>query len=79
MITLPQIRAQLEQRLSSPRYQHTLRVIESARPLAERMGVCRRKTRIAALLHDCAKGLGCQRLTELARDSDWEIPGIEYQ
>lgn len=37
------------------RYEHTMGTVRAAARLAERSGVCCKKARLAALLHDCAK------------------------
>ncbi|MBS4537158.1 bis(5'-nucleosyl)-tetraphosphatase (symmetrical) YqeK [Clostridium sp. D2Q-11] len=45
----------LIQEIDEERYNHTLRVVETAKKLALVYGVDDRRTEIAALLHDCAK------------------------
>ena len=47
----------LKQTLNDKRFSHTLVVCDIAVELAERFGADKRKAYLAALLHDCARGL----------------------
>jgi predicted HD superfamily hydrolase involved in NAD metabolism len=52
-----EIKNTLKQTLDNKRFAHTLAVCETAVELADRFGVDKRKAYLAALLHDCARGL----------------------
>ena len=54
-MNIEQMKEQLSERLSDHRYIHSLGVVETAVKMAETFGVDIEKTRVAALLHDCAK------------------------
>jgi len=71
--------SELENKLSEKRFKHTLGVVETAVRLAKKYGIDTEKARLAALLHDCAKGLKIEELLELAKKSDWEIDEWEYK
>ena len=45
----------VNEKINGPRFEHTLRVVEAAKILAEKFGADVRKTELAALLHDYAK------------------------
>lgn len=57
---------QLEKDLSSKRYEHTIRVAETAILLAKTHGYNERKAAVAALLHDCAKNYKNDKLIQYA-------------
>lgn len=54
-MTVHQIRAQIQQRLSEKRFLHTLRTAECAAMLAQRFGADAEDAYLAGLLHDCTK------------------------
>lgn len=56
----------IQKRLSANRFQHSLRVAEVARRLAEQYRVEPEKAYTTGLLHDYAKGLSGQQLLDLA-------------
>ena len=56
MLSFDEIQVSVSQWLSKKRFKHTLGVVESATHLAKLYGVDVEKARLAALLHDCAKG-----------------------
>lgn len=72
-----EICAKLKQMLDFKRFQHTLGVVEMASRLAERYGVPAEKARLAALLHDCAKGLSSFHLLRRIEGSDIVIDDME--
>lgn len=55
----------VEKHLSHDRFEHTLRVTETAVSLAERFHIDLRKVELAAMLHDYAKCMPKQQLKEL--------------
>lgn len=56
------MRQRVKERLLPDRYEHTIRVTETAIELAKRFGVNVEEVRIAALLHDYAKNIDEQEL-----------------
>ncbi len=56
----------LQREISAARMEHTAYVVQEAIALAERFGVDAKKARLAALLHDCAKGFSKERLIPFA-------------
>lgn len=67
----------LQQMIDADRYQHTLGVVEMATRLAERYGACVEQARLAALLHDCAKGLSRFHLLQRLEGSDIVVDSVE--
>lgn len=65
-----EIRRRLQTMLNTQRYQHTLGVEEVAVQLAKHYQVSEKQARIAALLHDCAKGLSKFHLLRKLEGSD---------
>jgi len=55
-------RKRLKADLPEPRFRHVLAVEETVAVLAERFGFPVKRARMAALLHDCAKGLTLQQM-----------------
>lgn len=58
--------ARLQNEISAHRMDHTAYVMQTAISFAERFGVDPTKARLAALLHDCAKGFSDARLLSYA-------------
>jgi predicted HD superfamily hydrolase involved in NAD metabolism len=54
----------VKSRLSTKRFEHSLRVAETARELAKRYGVHEDKAELAAILHDYAKDFAVDKLKE---------------
>lgn len=67
MIDLARIEEALRGRLDGERLRHTRGVVDAAVAMARRWGADPEKARLAALLHDYAKGLPPERLLELGR------------
>lgn len=65
---LDPILTQLQKTLSKERYRHTLGVEQTAVELARRYGEDLEKTRVAALLHDCARCLDSVEMRKLVGD-----------
>lgn len=57
---------QLSQSISAPRLEHSLGTRDLAVKLGNRYGLDKERVAMAALLHDCARELGNDRLTEFA-------------
>lgn len=58
----------LSRRLSKNRFQHVLRVEETALELADHYGINKEKVSIAALMHDYAKEMDQDQMLELAKE-----------
>lgn len=71
------IRQRLSQMIDANRYQHTLGVEETAVVLAKRYGASEEQARLAALLHDCAKGLSRFHLLKRLETSDIVVDDME--
>ena len=69
MITIEECRSLAKQRLSAPRYQHTLNVSDLAVRLARFYGADETKAEIAALLHDVCKERPRAELLQMLRDN----------
>lgn len=66
-----EIKKQVEQILPEKRYEHTLRVVNTAIHLAEKFGENKEKVECAALLHDVAKYFEPEEMkTIILRDAD---------
>ena len=59
-------------RLSDKRYDHTIRVVETAERLAALHGIDENRTRLAALLHDAAREVEKEDYLRLAEK--WNLP-----
>lgn len=63
------IKAELEKRLTTSRYEHVLRVAELAKVLAKKHGVCEQDAEEAALFHDIAKCMDKETLEKLLQEA----------
>ncbi len=57
----------VRKRLSEKRFNHSLRVVETALKMAEGLKVDKEKTHVASLLHDYAKNMSPEELLSIAR------------
>lgn len=64
----------LKSELTEHRMEHTAYVVETAIALAERFGADRKKARLAALLHDCAKSFSKEQLLRYADSEPPVLP-----
>lgn len=71
------LKRDLGQKVSPYRFEHTLRVVETALELAEKHGLDLEKTRKAALLHDYAKDMSDQDLLALVTEAGFELSDLE--
>ena len=60
-MTIGEMREKLKRNLDEQRFLHSLGVMETSDKLAKLYGACRKKTQIASLLHDCARGMDMER------------------
>lgn len=73
------IRDQLQHMLNPNRFQHTLGVEETAVQLAAHYQIAEEKARLAALLHDCGKGLSKYHLLQRLAGSDIVVDDMERE
>ena len=73
-----QINRYLENNMSKERYQHTLRVIETASNITINKNYLE-KVKIAALCHDLCKGYPNSKLQKLVKNSNWPLKSFEYK
>jgi predicted HD superfamily hydrolase involved in NAD metabolism len=66
-------------RLSDARYEHTLRVADTAEDLALTHDLDADRARLAALLHDAAREIGPDEFLKLADDWDLQVGESEQQ
>jgi len=67
-LTLAFYRQRLKEMLSAKRFEHSLRVMDTAVQLAAIHGVNARQAALAGLLHDCARSLSGETLLTMARE-----------
>ncbi|MEG6614862.1 bis(5'-nucleosyl)-tetraphosphatase (symmetrical) YqeK [Peptococcaceae bacterium 1198_IL3148] len=72
-MNLEVIKEQLKQDIPEKRYLHTLGVIETAEKLAKRYQADVAKVKLAALLHDCARGFSDEELIQFAHHHDINV------
>lgn len=75
--TYEEMRAILEQQLTTSRYQHSLGVADTAAALARRFGMNEERARVAGLLHDCGRTYEVTELPLEARRRGIPIGKIE--
>lgn len=57
----------IQEKLSPPRYEHSLRVVDTALTMGAKYGLNHERVGLAALLHDYAKDMPVEELLELGR------------
>ncbi len=75
-MTIDEIRLKLKDALTEKRYNHSLGVEESAIELARHYGADIEKTRVAALLHDCAKNYSHSEMFDLCEKYNVKVDDI---
>lgn len=76
-MTIEEIRALLEKSLPLKRYQHSMRVYETALALGKRHHAEEAKVALAALLHDCGREIPVKESVEKARAFGLPVDFIE--
>jgi len=76
---LVRVQREVERRLSTERFRHTLAVAETAASLAKRHGADEKKAVVAALLHDIAKEYPRNRLLKESLDFGIVLSDIELR
>jgi len=75
MVSIDDIKAKLKTELKPSRYEHSVRVYETALDLAEHYGLPKDKIALAAVLHDCGRKVSVEdsiaKATELGLDVDF--------
>lgn len=69
----------LKQNLNRDRYEHSVRVAETAHMLALRFSLNADKAYIAGLLHDCAKDIDISNLIKIAEEMGIEINEVQRE
>jgi len=72
-INIDEIKNTLKQMLNETRFNHTIAVCETAVMLAERFGADKEKVYLAALLHDCARGLDVEQQITYCKENNIEL------
>jgi predicted HD superfamily hydrolase involved in NAD metabolism len=67
------------ERLSGKRYEHTLRVAETAERLARLHGLDPERARLAGLLHDSAREVGREELLRVAQEGSLPVSDLERE
>lgn len=73
-----QIQDRVKELLDQKRYEHTLRVVETADLLAKRFGADVEKTRLAALLHDVCKQMDEEFMKKYVVKYNLDIKLLDY-
>lgn len=76
MYTEDQIIEKLKGMVSERRFHHSLRVKDTAMELAKVYGIDVEKAKLAAILHDCAKGYNCEQLLALCDEFNIELDEV---
>ena len=79
MLSINMINEQIKLNLLNERYEHSVRVAETARMLALRFNLNADKAYIAGLLHDCAKDMNVDKLIATAIELGIEINEVQRQ
>ena len=75
-MNLDEMTAKLKTMLPQSKFEHSLRVVETAEQLAKTYNCDIEKAKIAALLHDCAKGFDCEQALNLCCQYNIELDDI---
>jgi len=70
---ISEIKNILNQILDTKRFSHTVAVCKTAVDLAERFGADKEKAYLAALLHDCARGLNAEQQITYCHENGVEL------
>lgn len=72
-----ELRKWLQERVTAPRFQHSISVLETVTGLADRHGVDQTPLRMAALLHDCARELSNEKLVASAEEMGLPVRNVD--
>ncbi len=73
-----EITAALASELPPSRFRHTLGVLHAATVIAERQGADVERIQLAAILHDCAKPMGREELTDYIRNHGLSVDEADF-
>ncbi|MBS4176267.1 bis(5'-nucleosyl)-tetraphosphatase (symmetrical) YqeK [Lederbergia citrea] len=68
----------VRQQIKGPRYEHTLRVVDTAVELAEKFGADRNKAELAAIFHDYAKLMPITELKDIIIKTKQDVRLLDY-
>lgn len=77
MVSIDSIKAKLKTELKPSRYEHSLRVYETALELAEHYCLPKEKIALAAILHDCGRKIAVEDSIAKAKELGLEIDFAE--
>ncbi len=67
----------LKENMSEERYLHSVGTAKMAKKLAQQFGLDENKAELAGLLHDCAKEFSYEKMLQIAKDNNLDIPNEE--
>jgi predicted HD superfamily hydrolase involved in NAD metabolism len=76
-MTIEEMRALLQQSLKPKRYEHSLRVYETALKMAEHFHADKQKVALAALLHDCGRQIPKEKSVAKAKELGIPVDPVE--
>jgi len=76
-MTIEEMRALLQQSLKPKRYEHSIRVFETALKMAEHFHADKQKVALAALLHDCGRQIPKEGSTAKAKELGIAVDEVE--
>ena len=77
MMTIEEMRALLQQSLKPKRYEHSVRVYETALKMAEHFRADVKKVAIAALIHDCGRQISKEQSVAKAKELGIPVDPVE--
>ena len=76
-MTIEEMRALLQQSLKPKRYEHSVRVYETALKMAEHYHADVKKVAVAALIHDCGRQVPKETSVAKAKDLGLPVDSVE--
>ena len=76
-MTIEEMRALLQQSLKAKRYEHSIRVYETALKMAEHFHADKQKVAFAALLHDCGRQVPKEKSVAKAKELGIPVDPVE--
>ena len=76
-MTIEEMRALLQQSLKPKRYEHSVRVYETALKMAEHYHADVKKVAVAALIHDCGRQVPKETSVAKAKDLGLPVDSLE--
>ena len=69
----------LKQNVSEKRFSHIVRVANTAKKYAKKLGLDHYKAELSGWLHDCAKEYSNEKLLEIAKQKNIELDEVDYK